>query len=490
MHRSLLVALAATVAMPAIVTAQTPAKTVARTASAAIPDIPYRKFTLKNGLTLLVHEDHKAPIAAVNIWYHVGSKNELPGKTGFAHLFEHLMFNGSENYNDDYFKAVEPLGATDLNGTTNEDRTNYFENIPVSALDRILWLESDRMGHLVGVIDSARLNEQRGVVQNEKRQGENEPYGKAWITIAENTFPKGHPYSWSVIGSMEDLNAASLADVKEWFKTYYGPANATLVVAGDVNTDDIRQRVEKYFGDIPSGPPIVKHEAWIAKMEGEHRQIMQDRVPQARLFKVWNVPQYGTRDMTLLSLAWDILGDGKSSRLYKRLVYKDRIATEIAAFTDEREIASQLLLMETAQPNGDLAAVERASDQELKAFLASGPTAAELDRVKTQQRAAFIRGAERIGGFGGKSDILARGQVYRGDPDTYKQVQSWIAAATPADVRDAARRWLSEGVYVLEVHPFPEFETVASNVDRKKGLPPVGAPPAAPLAAPERATLS
>ncbi|MFL5560480.1 MAG: M16 family metallopeptidase [Gemmatimonadaceae bacterium] len=490
MRRSLLVAALATAALPAIAIAQTPAPMRAKAAPAGIPDIAYKKFTLKNGLTLLVHEDHKAPIAAVNIWYHVGSKNEVPGKTGFAHLFEHLMFNGSENYNDDYFKAVEPLGATDLNGTTNEDRTNYFQNVPVSALDRILWLESDRMGHLVGVIDSARLNEQRGVVQNEKRQGENEPYGKAWITIAENTFPKGHPYSWSVIGSMEDLNAASLADVKEWFKTYYGPANATLVIAGDVNTDDIRQRVDKYFGDIPSGPPIVKHEAWTAKMVGEHRQIMQDRVPQARLFKVWNVPAWGTRDYTLLSLAWSVLGDGKSSRLYKRLVYKDRIATDVAAFTDDREIASQLLLMETAQPNGDLAGVERASDQELRSLIASGPTAAELDRVKTQVRAGFIRGAERIGGFGGKSDILARGQVYRGDPETYKQIQSWVASATPADIQDAAKRWLSDGVYVLEVHPFPEYETVASSVDRKKGMPEIGAPPAAPLAAPERATLS
>src|SRR3954464_1009388 len=256
-------------------------------------EIPYTKFVLKNGLTLLVHEDHKAPIAAVNIWYHVGSKNERVGKTGFAHLFEHLMFNGSENYNDDYFKAVEPLGATDLNGTTNYDRTNYFQNVPVSALDRILFLESDRMGHLVGVIDSARLNEQRGVVQNEKRQGENEPYGRTWITIAENTFPKGHPYSWSVIGSMDDLNAASLEDVKDWFKTYYGPANAVLVIAGDVSADDVRQRVERYFGDIPSGPPIAKHQAWIAKMQGEHRQVMQDRVPQARVIKVWNVPEWG-----------------------------------------------------------------------------------------------------------------------------------------------------------------------------------------------------
>jgi zinc protease len=340
------------------------------------------------------------------------------------------------------------------------------------------------------VIDSARLNEQRGVVQNEKRQGENEPYGRAGITIAENTFPKGHPYSWSVIGSMEDLNAASLTDVKEWFKTYYGPANATLVIAGDVSAADVRQRVERYFGDIPSGPPVVRHDAWTAKMVGEHRQSMQDRVPQARLYKAWNVPAYGTRDLALLSLAWDVLGGGKSSRLYKRLVYKDRIASDVAAYVDDREIASQLLLVATAQPAGDLAAVERAADQELRALIANGPTAEELDRVKTTQRAAFIRGVERIGGFGGKSDILARGQVFRGDPETYKTIQGWLASATPAEVQDAARRWLSDGVYALEVHPFPEFETVASNVDRKKGLPEVGAPPPAPLAAPERATLS
>ena len=458
-------------------------------AQSPVPDIPYTKFVLQNGLTLLVHEDHKAPIAAVNVWYHVGSKNERAGKTGFAHLFEHLMFNGSENYNDDYFKAVEPIGATDLNGTTNEDRTNYFQNIPISALDRILFLESDRMGHLVGVIDSARLNEQRGVVQNEKRQGENEPYGKAWITIAENTFPKGHPYSWSVIGSMEDLSAASLGDVKEWFKTYYGPANAVLVVAGDVNAQDIKQRVERYFGDIPSGPPIIKHQAWIAKMTGEHRQVMQDRVPQARLFKAWNVPEYGHPDQTYLSMAFDILGSGKTSRLYKRLVYKDRIASDVSAFMDDREIASQLLLMTTAQPGGDLAAVERVQDEELRRFIASGPTADELNRIKTQRRASFIRGIERIGGFGGKSDILARGMVFRGNPEAYKLIQKDVANATADDLRSAMRRWMSEGVYALEVHPFPEFQEIASNVDRKK-LPEIAAPPAAPLAAAERATLS
>lgn len=479
MRRSLnRLALACLVAVPATVNAQ-----------ATVPDIPYKKFILENGLTLLVHEDHKAPIAAVNIWYHVGSKNERQGKTGFAHLFEHLMFNGSENYNDDYFKAVEPIGATNLNGTTNNDRTNYFQTVPVSALDRILFLESDRMGHLVGVIDTARLNEQRGVVQNEKRQGENQPYGKAYTLIEENGWPRGHPYSWTVIGSMEDLNAASLDDVKDWFKTYYGPANAVLVIAGDVKTDDIRQRVERYFGDIPSGPPLAKHQSWPAKMIGDHRQVMQDRVPQSRLFKIWNLPEFANADEVYLAMAFDILGSGKSSRLYKRLVYKDRIASDVDAGVDDREIASQAYIQTTAQPGGDLAAVERVQDEEMRRFVANGPTVDELNREKTQRRAAFIRGLERVGGFGGKSDVLAQGMVYHGDPETYKAVQKRIATATGDDLRSAMKRWLTDGSYALEVHPFPEYETIASTVDRKK-LPDVAPPPAAPLPIADRATLA
>jgi zinc protease len=461
----------------------------AKTSDSSIPDIAYKKFVLKNGLTLLVHEDHKAPIVAVNVWYHVGSKNEKPGKTGFAHLFEHLMFNGSENYDDDYFKAVEPIGATDLNGTTNEDRTNYFENVPVSALDRVLWLESDRMGHLVGAIDQAKLDEQRGVVQNEKRQGENQPYGKVWINISENTYPAGHPYSWDVIGSMDDLNAASLDDVKEWFRTYYGPANATLSIAGDIDTEDIRREVERYFGDIPSGPPVVVQDAWVAKMTGTHRQSMQDRVPQARLYKVWNVPGFGTADANYLSLATQILGGGKSSRLYKRLVYHDRIATNASAFLRAREIGGQFVVIATAQPGGDLDAVEKAVDEELAKFLAEGPTPDELARARTGMRADFIRGMERIGGFGGTSDILAQGQVYLGDPEAYKTSMARILNASPAAVQSAARHWLSDGAYALSVHPFPDYATTPSDVDRKK-LPDVGTPPEAPLPAAERATLS
>jgi zinc protease len=461
---------------------------VAQTSSPSLPDIPYKRWVLKNGLTLLVHEDHKAPIVAVNVWYHVGSKNEKPGKTGFAHLFEHLMFNGSEHYNDDYFKAVEPIGATDLNGTTNEDRTNYFQNVPVSALDRILWLESDRMGHLLGAIDKARLDEQRGVVQNEKRQGENEPYGKVELLITESTYPKGHPYSWTVIGSMEDLNAASLEDVKEWFRSYYGAANAVLSIAGDVSPEEIHQKVERYFGDVPSGPPVAKQEAWTARMEGTHRQSMQDRVPQARVYQVWNVPPLGSDDTNLLVLVSQVLGSGRSSRLYKRLVYKDRIATDATAFLDEREIGSQLYLQATAQPGGDLAAVEKAIGEELATFLKDGPTAEELERAKTQIRAGFVRGIERIGGFGGKSDILARSQVLMGDPEAYKRRLGQILSATPADVKAAGGRWLSDGVYVLSVYPYPSYETVTSDVDRSK-LAEVGTPPDAPLPPTEKATL-
>src|SRR6266700_2551787 len=226
-----------------------------RAAEPAAITIPYQRFALKNGLTLLVHEDHKVPIVAVNIWYHVGSKNEKPGRTGFAHLFEHLMFNGSEHFNDDYFRPFERIGATDQNGTTNNDRTNYFENVPTSALDFLLWMESDRMGYMVGAIDQAKLDEQRGVVQNEKRQGENQPYGITEELITKGTYLPSHPYGHTVIGSMEDLNAASLEDVKDWFRTYYGAANATIVIAGDLDTKTIREKAERYFGAIAAGPP-------------------------------------------------------------------------------------------------------------------------------------------------------------------------------------------------------------------------------------------
>jgi zinc protease len=453
-------------------------------------DIPFEKFVLKNGLTLVVHEDHKAPIVAINMWYHVGSKNEKPGKTGFAHLFEHLMFNGSEHFNDDYFQALERVGATDLNGTTNKDRTNYFQNVPTSALDVALWMESDRMGHLLGVVDQARLDEQRGVVQNEKRQGENQPYGrKVWHSIAKATYPSHHPYSWETIGSMEDLDAASLEDVHEWFKEYYGTANAVIVIAGDVKTDEVKARVESYFGDVSSGPPVAHHDVWINNRSAKQRQILQDRVPQSRIYKVWNVPQWGSTEAIYLNLVSDVLTQGKTSRLYKRLVYDDQIATGVSSFVWEREIGSQLIVHATAKPDGDLAAVELAIDEELARLLKDGPAANEMERVKTQRRAQFIRGIERIGGFGGKSDILAMNQVYAGSPDFYKTRLERIASATSENLLQTAREWLSDGEFALEVHPFPKYATISSDIDRS-GLPEPGTPPNAKFPELQRATLS
>jgi zinc protease len=452
-------------------------------------DIPFTKYVLKNGLTLIVHEDHKAPIVAVNVWYHVGSKNERPGRTGFAHLFEHLMFNGTENYKGEFFTPFEQAGVTDQNGTTNNDRTNYFENIPTNALDMALWMESDRMGHLLGAIDQAKLDEQRGVVQNEKREGENEPYGKVEDFLTPRLFPPNHPYSWTVIGSMEDLNAAKLEDVKEWFQTYYGAANAVLVIAGDVTPEAAREKVEHYFGDIPSGPPVARQGPWIARRTGSQRGEMQDRVPQARLYKVWNVPGANTVDNDYLLLVSDVLSAGKSSRLYKRLVYDDQIATNVSADVDRREIAGLFTIRATARPGDDLAKVERAVNEELARLLRSGPTPVELARAKTQFRAAFIRGIERIGGFGGKSDILAQGEVFSGRPDAYKTRLARIAAATPADLQAAAKRWLTDGDYTLEVHPFPSYETAATGADRSK-LPDTGTPPVARFPSLDRATLS
>ncbi len=453
-------------------------------------DIPYKKFVLDNGLTLIVHEDHKAPIAAVNVWYHVGSKNEKKGKTGFAHLFEHLMFNGSEHFNDDYFQAMERVGATDMNGTTNEDRTNYFENVPTSAIDLALWMESDRMGHLLGAIDQAKLNEQRGVVQNEKREGENQPYGdKIYWAISENTYPENHPYHWQTIGYMEDLDSASLTDVKDWFKRYYGTANAILSIAGDVNADSIKLKVEKYFGDIPPGPPIEHQKSWTAKMSGIKRMVMQDRVPQARVYEIWNVPEYGSNELAYLDLLSDVLTLGKNSRLYKRLVYDEQIATDVNASINSREIGSQFEINATAKEGVPLDKIEAEINEELDKLLKEGPTTEELERAKTNYISNFVRGIERIGGFGGKSDILATGEVFTGSPDFYKSRLNWISSSTIEDIKETGNKWLSDGKFILEVLPYPEFKISTSTVDRSK-LPETGTPPEAKFPDYQETTLS
>jgi zinc protease len=462
---------------------------LAATVSAQIVDIPYEKVVLDNGLTVLIHEDHKAPIVAVNIWYHVGSKNEKPGKTGFAHLFEHLMFGGSENLKGRFVEALENVGATDDNGTTNEDRTNYFENVPSTAIDFALFAESDRMGHFYNTINKEFLDVQRGVVQNEKRQGENQPYAITEELIETAVHPAGHPYAHTVIGSMDDLNAASLDDVKEWFKTYYGPSNAVLVIAGDIDVKTAKEKVTKYFGDIPAGPPIAHPKLSIARMTGESRATVEDRVPQARIYKVWNISQFGDASTDYLKLAALVLTSGKSSRLYKRLVYDDQIATTVQAYVDDREIGGEFVIEATAKQGQDPASVERAVNQELARFLKEGPTADEVERAKTQSLAQFVRGAERIGGFGGKSDVLAHYQAYLGDASLYKVTLQRIADVTPAELRDAAQSYLSDGVYTLQVLPYPSYNVTAKGVDRSK-VPELAGIPELKLPKLEKAKLS
>jgi zinc protease len=430
------------------------------------PLIPYQQFTLENGLTLIVHEDPKAPIAAVNIWYHVGSRNERPGQTGYAHLFEHLMFQGSQNSGGEFLELVESAGATDLNGTTWFDRTNYFQTVPVGALDRILFLESDRMGHMLEAVDQAVLDEQRGVVQNEKRQGENQPYSQIWRELLEHVFPPGHPYSWETIGSMEDLEAASLEEMQEWFKTYYGPNNAVLVIAGDVQAEEVLEKVNYWFGDIPAGPPLTVLEEWIPQHATERRQLIQDRVPQDRIYIAWPGPRWGTTEAHQLGLGIDILANGKNSRLYERLVYRDQIATDVSLAGFFLEVSGLLVLEISVKPGIDIAKVEQAAREEINDFLRKGPKQKELQREQTQERAAFLRGIERIGGFGGKSAVLAEDAVYGGDPGLYQQALNDVAAAKTRDVRDVTRRWLDQPPYIAHIVPFPEFSDTGIAADR------------------------
>ena len=436
-----------------------------------VPDIEYDTFTLNNGLTVVVHEDRKVPMVAVNVWYHVGSKNEKVGKTGFAHLFEHLMFNGTENYNAEYFEPFEKIGATDQNGTTNNDRTNYFQNVPTNALDLALWMESERMGHILNVIDQEKLDEQRGVVQNEKRQGENQPYGQVFNAIGKAVFPKGHPYSWSVIGSMEDLNAATLDDVKEWFETYYGPTNAVIALAGDIDLETAKIKVQEYFGDIQAGPPLTKPKKWIAKRTEQTREVMEDNVPQTRIYKVWNVPEDGTAEAQALDLASSTLAGSKNSPLYQELVYKKGLATGVSAFYYGREIAGLFIISATVAPGQDVNKVENVIDATLQKYLKTGPNSKLLKNTKTSTIAGLTNGLQRIGGFGGKSDILATYQTLYGDAGAFKKILAMYLDTSANDVKKAANKWLSSGDYVLTIVPAAKTSVVKSLVDRSKGIP-------------------
>ena len=452
-------------------------------------DIEYEKFTLDNGLTVVVHEDHKAPIVAVSIWYHVGSKNEPQGKTGFAHLFEHLMFNGSENYDGEYFEPFEQVGATGMNGTTWFDRTNYFQTVPTPALDMALWMESDRMGHLLGAVTQEKLDNQRGVVQNEKRQGDNQPYGLAQYRLLEGLFPPGHPMRHSTIGSMEDLDAADLETVHQWFKDYYGAANTVLVLAGNVTAEQARELAQKYFGEIEAGPPVVQPKAFVPTHQHDRYEVMYDRVPQARVYHRWAVPGRTTREAALLQLAASVLGTGKNSRLYQELIYNNSLVVDLNVWNQRHELASIFNIDATLQPDATLEEVNAIINRELARFIAEGPTEEELQRAQTGINADTVRGLEQIGGFSGKAVTLAQGELYAGDPGFFKTRLEWMNEATPEDVRAAAERWLGPGRFQLEVLPFGEHSTTESTVDRSQGLPAVGGMPDLEFPAVQRAEL-
>jgi zinc protease len=441
----------------------------AEASSAPTLALAYDRFVLPNGLTVIVHEDRKAPVVAVSIWYHVGSKNEPPGKTGFAHLFEHLMFNGSENYDGEWFEPMQRVGATSMNGTTWLDRTNYFQTVPTPALDLALWMESDRMGHLLGAVTQAKLDNQRGVVQNEKRQGDNQPYGRVNYNLYEGLFPPGHPYRHATIGSMEDLNAASLEDVHQWFKDYYGPNNAVLSLAGDIDTATARAKVEKYFGDIPAGPDVDEMLSAIPVRSSNTHEIQHDEVPSVLANRAWVVPGRTTRERALLDLAAAAIGQGRNSRLYVDLVYTRQLATDVSVGVTPFELASVFDLSVVLNPGESPSVATEAIDRIVAEFLVTGPTEEELERAKTGTNAGVIRGLEQVNG---KAVMLAEGQLYAGDPLFVQQYLEWINAATPADVRDVARTYLARGWHQVDVVPAGSYES-GPGVDRSTGLPPI-----------------
>jgi predicted Zn-dependent peptidase len=444
-------ALAVSAATPAIT--QTPAQPAPLSQLVAAVDIPYTQFTLPNGLRVIVHEDHKAPIVAVSVWYHVGSKDEPGGKSGFAHLFEHLMFYGSQNAPGNFFNRLQEIGATDWNGTTWFDRTNYFETVPTGALDRALFLEADRMGYLLQAMTQTKLDAQRSVVENEKRMGDNEPGGLMEYIELAHLFPKDHPYGHSTIGSVTDLNAAGLEDVKTWFRTHYGPNNAVIVLAGDIDLPTAKAKVQRWFGAIPRGPDPARPQVSVPTLAADIDKVMHDRVATVTLQREWVVPGVNDPELNQLDLAASILGGLGSSRLDNVLVREEKTAVSVSAGVQQFEKVSFFTVSADVRPGVDPAGVAKRLDELIADFVKNGPTADEVQRAATSTVAGTIGGLEKVGGFGGKAVTLAEGAVYSNDPAEYKKDLAVIAAATPASVAASARKWLGRPVFRLTLAP-------------------------------------
>jgi zinc protease len=407
-------------------------------------NISFTKHTLDNGLDVLLHEDHDCPIVAVNLWYHVGSKNERPGHTGFAHLFEHLMFEGSQHYDRGYFQPLQGAGAA-LNGSTNADRTNYWEVVPTRALELALWMESDRMGYLLPALTEAKFANQRDVVLNERRQNyENRPYGLASMAMLAALYPPDHPYHWTTIGEIADLQAVQLADVQAFFRRYYHPANASLALAGDIDPDEALALVTAYFGEIPPGPAVDRVHA-DARIEGDVRLLLEDNVELPRLYLAWLTPAMFAHGDAELDLAADILANGKTSRLYRRLVFDERIATDVSAAQNSREIGGFLQIAATAAPGRTLDELERAISEEIARLIESGPTGVEMDRGRVQTEAHFLFRLQTVGGFGGKSDQLNAYNVFLDNPAYFDEDLGRYQRATARELQETTGRMLQPG---------------------------------------------
>ncbi|MBM4169260.1 MAG: insulinase family protein [Ignavibacteria bacterium] len=416
--------------------------------------IPYERFTLPNGLTVILHEDHTTPTVSVNVWYHVGSGNEKPGRTGFAHLFEHIMFEGSGNVPEGKFDEWLEAAGGNNNGSTNSDRTNYWENIPSNALELALFLESDRLGYLLDAMTPGKVDGQRDVVKNERRQSyENRPYGMASIVISENLYPKDHPYHWPTIGSMEDLSAASYEDVVEFFKTYYVPRNMSMVVAGAINKEETKQLVAKWFSEIPSGnraqPVLPPH----AALSQEKKVVLEDRVQLPRVYMAWHSPAHFAPGDAELDIVASILAGGKNSRLYKRLVYELQIAQDVSAFQFSSKLSSTFWIVATARAGKSLPELQRVIDEEIGKFQKEGPTARELQRAVNQYESSFLGQLERVGGFGGKADLLNSYYFATGNPDYFNEDLMRYKSVDPQDVQSAGQTFLTNARVVLSIVP-------------------------------------
>ena len=446
----------------------------------SVPKIVFEKYTLPNGLQVILHVDRKIPVVHVNEWFHVGSKNERIGRTGFAHLFEHMMFEGSKNAKEKYFVYVEKAGANlfegGVNGTTNWDRTNYFATVPSANLENILWLESDRLATLTEGLTKEKLDNQRDVVKNERRQGlENQPYGR-WVKLVfENLYPNRHPYANDVIGSHEDLTAASQDDVRDFFKTYYTPNNLSLVIAGDFDPAEAKRLIEKYFGTIPAGPALDRPAKDFPKLDGEKIVEVKDRVPQERTYFAWHTPAFFDPGDGELDLVSTILTDGLNARLNKTLVYDKQLASDVVSFQWSMENAGRFMLWATARPGASLAQVEQIVTDEIARLAKEGPTAEELNRAKTKWEYGFVTGLERIGGFGGKADILNQYNTFLGDPNKFEADVARHRNATAEGVRDAVNKYLNtRNRLLVRFHPETSARESQIALDRSK-MPPLGA---------------